>query len=157
MCRICLSRVLWTKGLLADACKKSRLLLTTESFMKGLSSQACVFLCLLFQKPHLKGGGTPSEYYLHLTESNTFESAPQMSCALFKKGRVLLPSSDPALLSYQIVLFFSGRAGSCLKWKIDHSEQWKLVLHKAELLFRYYNARQWDPWILAWKHLNIKA
>lgn len=156
MCRICLS-FLWRKGLVADACKKSRLLLTTESFVNGLSSQACLFLCFGIQKPHLKGRGTPSEYYLHLTESNTFESAPEMSRALFKKGRVLLPSSDLALLAHQIVLFFPGKAGCCLKWKIDHSEQCKLVLHKAQLLFRYYNARQWDPWILAWKHLNIKA
>jgi len=37
-------------------------------------------------------GGTPSEYYLSLIESNMFETAPEMSCALFKKGRALLPS-----------------------------------------------------------------
>lgn len=113
---------------------------------------------LLFQKLHLKRGGTSSEYYSCLIESNTFEAAPEMSCALFKKGRVLLPSLNLTLLAYQIFFFFfPGMAGSCLKWKIDHSEQLKTGLHKSQLLFRYYNARQWGPWILAQKHLNIKA
>lgn len=105
-----------------------------------------------------KEGGTPSEYYLCLIESNTFENAPEMSCALFKKGRVFLPSLGLTLHAYQIIIFFfPGMAGSCLKWKIDPDEQLKTGLHKSRLLFRYYNARQWDPWILSWKHLNIKA
>ena len=60
---------------------------------------------LLFQKPHLKRGGTSSEYYPRLIGSNTSEAAPEMSCALFKKGRVLLPSLNLTLLAYEI--FFS--------------------------------------------------
>lgn len=63
------------------------------------------FFCFVIPKASPETGGTSSEYYLCLIESNTFEAAPEMSCALFKKGRVLLPSLNLTLLAYQIFFF----------------------------------------------------
>lgn len=85
--------------------------------LKLFGRPACALwtFAILKSSPERRGG-TPSEYYLCLIESNTFESAPEMSCALFKKGRVFLPSLGLTLHAYQIIIFFfPGMAGSCLK------------------------------------------